>query len=704
MRPFHLLMLIALVAAPATARLNLVVFPLVNQDSVAPELSDWASCAVAESFGRSARYVPHVQVWDPAYMFGVDTSGWLLTTDSAILVHQSRWHWDIAVGGAFSTSGDTIRFSLRVARYAGGRLVKRTFDAQGVSVLETVERICVELFGSLGEPATGDELARHARGATNSETAYRTYVAGYRFEMLGQSWAAVSAYQTAIESDPGLGHAAIRMAQLYARGRDPRSADRWARYAIQRTGTDHVLAGLAASYAAARWNAAKAGEVIATFGPVLERSADGYYAAGLYYLQRGEYQRAVAQLTRALAYGPSDLETDLALGRAYQATGDFAMAAEAFNRLASYRPNCGRYYSFLGAAYRNLGYLMESVRVLSMALALENDDVTVMVNLANTYIELGWYQEAERLLTRASALNPLLAEAQVNLAVVYWQSERREQARSILASLRKNTGRSQAVFNNEAVMLAGEQRYHEALDRLRDAEKAGLKNERVIANLAAVTEQAGKLGEAAMWYDELLRLKPDRLDALVARARISVRRGELAPAEAALLKILAIAPHNEDAVSMLADVLVRQGRPSEAVEKLERYLNDFPGDAGARLELATVYLGMQWYPVAAVHFEQVAREIPQRYEAQIGLGEALFGQAQTARGGTVDVERLLAVLLKAQALANAKPEPEYLLGRLYLDYRRDPRLAHEYLSRAYANATDRALRDKIRDAMDRTGQ
>ncbi|MBD3241831.1 MAG: tetratricopeptide repeat protein [Chitinivibrionales bacterium] len=683
----------------AHARFSVAAFPLINNDSAGAELTDWVACVPAESIARASRYMDDIRVWDPAFMYQVDSSAWRLDNDTTVLAHQQRWSWDLALGGSFTTDGDTIHMTIRAVRTDNNTLRKRLFRVSGRSMLVMMERLVVEVFTAMGEPRIGSGLARHVRQVTEREEAYRTYAAGYCFELHGDNRAAASAYLHALDKDPDLTFAAVRMARLYAQSRDTENAERWMAHAAGRARGDAVITGIVAAYYVEHGDPERAAKYVDGHEEKLGATADGLVALGKHRMHRGSYERAIAYLTKAVAYGPPNLEADFALGQAYLLAGELDMAAEVFNRLVTYRPSHARYYSFLGAAYRQLGRLMESVDMLTAAREMHPNDAPLMIHLASTYIELGWLEEAERLLLEARDINPALKEIESNLAVVYWRQGHHEKARSLLRKTPRTKRTVQAKLNNEAGMLLKSGDYKAALRRLRKAEESGPKTEEVLYNLGMVCMRLERLREAAEWFDELLRVAPERRDVLLLKAQVDVRRGELEGAERALRHVLALSPHNEEAVTELATVLVRLGREKGATDVLEGYLNEFPSDVSARLTLADICLDLEWYDVAAMHYGRAAAHSPNHYRAQLGLGKSLYGAV--VHKGRDQVDSALAALKKAQALRPDAAEPDLFLGRLYLEGGDNRALAKTHLESAARKARERALRREIEEALGR---
>jgi len=310
----------------AQGRVALVAFPLVNEDTVAPELSQWASCVPAECLSRIGHYVPELQVWETAFLFPIDSSGWRLESDSLIRIHQQRWHWDFAIGGSYRTSGDTVSVTLKAVRVSGERVAHRSFNISGTLMVEMMGRLLLDFFNSIEGVRIGRSAIEAMERAVCEDRVYRTYAAAYRYEVHGEYQAAASAYHRACDMAPSLAAAALRLGLLYARGRDFDRASQWLNRAGDAAPGDAVVVGSVASFKVARTPLDKAASYLSGREGLLERSAEGLTALGSFHYRRGEYQRAVALLTRALAMGPSNLESDLALGKAYLAAGNFAMA------------------------------------------------------------------------------------------------------------------------------------------------------------------------------------------------------------------------------------------------------------------------------------------------------------------------------------------------------------------------------------------
>lgn len=685
-----------------SALTRIAVNPLVNTSANA--IFDWAAAAIPETFFRESQNISGLQVWEPAFLFSVDSAGWTMESDSLLKLHWSRWAWDAACGGSYSVEGGVVSFELKVYSIKNGRVSRKKLHAQGP--VESVAQLCSGLFGqfleSIAFTPSAQERQGIGRALTSGNSAYSTYTAGYYYEMRGNFSAAVTAYHRANEIDPGLSCALCRIGKLYAAGGRLDSAGAYFnRCAAGASGDPFIIAEIADFYAQHELPE-KALKFIRIHREVLEQTVVGMKALGESLMLGGELQRAIAILNRALAQGAFDLEIDFVLGKAYLAAGDFLKASDVFNRLVRFRPDCQRYYALLGTAYRNSGRLMESARVLENADRLKGDNTTVLINLAQTYCAIGWLTDAERLLTRARELDPDVPEIYVDLGVVYWQMGNREMAAAQFEKAGKLGAHMQSVDNNQGnvLFLSGDAK--KAVEWYLKAQKAGKKNEVVLLNLAKSYLALGNLGKAALYFDQVLGISPDRLDVLIVAAGIAEKRKKTPEAEAYYRKILEIAPRNSEALERLTAILIGQNRFKEALEPIEPYLAEFPNDKKMLLVQADLYDRMGWYEVSAMKYQFIVRDFPESWEGFLGLGKSIYDLVRFKNGR--DYDKAIYYLKTASGLDPSNPEPEYIMGMIYMDYKNYSELAVDSWKSALTKATDGKMKKLLTDLIAKAGK
>jgi tetratricopeptide (TPR) repeat protein len=693
------LMLCLLAVSPVSgARISLTLFPLKNARN--DTVSQWISYSVPESFFRVLRYVNNIPVWSPTFLFPIDTTGWSLGSDSLLKIHQRRWKWDAAVGGEFYLQNDSVHITLKTLWLRDGVAERKKFDEQGTNVPQVVERLFFKFMKYTGFAFAGEDSIRFSETlikASKSLPAYQTYWAGYGFEMQNDRAAAISAYLQAVELDNNFSAAWLRIGRLYA---DRRNYD-MARAAFDKAEyagfSDPIVAAQKADFIIDYDLPDKAVKYVDARKSVLSQTARGLKVLGKSLVLQGEYQRAIAILTKALSMGASDLETEFVLSKAYMMSGQFDLSADVLNRLIAFRPDYLAYYSFLGNAYRSAGKQMESIRVLEAASKIAPNDIGILLNLAHTYFDLGWFQKAEQLLLRARDRNANLIEIDVNLAVVYWMEGKASQARALLNTVIRKRKNHQSAINNEANILFLSNDIRKAITLYRKADQASKKNESVLFNLGTAYLKLGKIKDAQQTFDELLRLSPDRMDVLTRQAIIARTLGDSVNAVIYYRKILEVTPFQEEAIRGLVLVLNGQGKYDESADILDRYIENFPSAKEFLYLQAETYRLMGWVDVAVMKYGEMVKNFPAFSDAFRGQARATYDLV--AQGKHPDLDNAIYTLKKDIDQVPADPEPEYLLGMVYADFKGYPDMGVEHLNSALAKAKDTNMKKKIREAI-----
>jgi tetratricopeptide (TPR) repeat protein len=435
---------------------------------------------------------------------------------------------------------------------------------------------------------------------------------------------------------------------------------------------------------------------------LLEQTAAGMVAMGKSLLVGGETQRAIAMLTRAVARGPSDLEADFELGKAFMLSDEFSQACDVFNRLVKYRPDCPRFYALLGASYRRGGLLMDASRVLEYGNKTYPGNIPMLVNLAQTYIDLGWYDRARQILVHAQDLDPDLPDIYVSLGVLAWHEGKLDDANRLLEKAAHMGTNVQSALNNEGNILYMNGKVDKALDEYKKADRAGAKNESVLSNLANAYRALGRPGDAAASLEALLSLSPERLDVLEELASLAEKRGKAADAVTYYRRVLELSPHDGDALVKMVTLMIKLGEYKGAVDPLEAYLADYPADKRVLLMQADLYRRMGWYEVALMKYRAITSDFASDAEGFLGMGRTLYDVFQFKNG--TDFDNAITCLKKALELSPSNPEPEYLLGLIYMNCKGNPDLARDQWRAALSKATDPVMKTNLTELIEKAGK
>jgi tetratricopeptide (TPR) repeat protein len=133
----------------------------------------------------------------------------------------------------------------------------------------------------------------------------------------------------------------------------------------------------------------------------------GYYndRANKYY-EKGRYDDAIEDYTRALQVNPNDPVAYYDRANAYYRKGQYDRAVEDYTKAVEINPQDEEAYFNRGLAYFSLGRFEEAAGDYSRAIEIDPQDADAYNNRGNAYTEMGRYDEAVRDYTTALEIRP----------------------------------------------------------------------------------------------------------------------------------------------------------------------------------------------------------------------------------------------------------------------------------------------------------
>lgn len=296
------------------------------------------------------------------------------------------------VEGSVQRGADRIRVTVRLTDATKGALLwSEQYDAQLKDLFAVQDDITRRVAGHLALRVSSLELARAATKPPNSLEAYDLVLRGRdlvsRVTRSANSEARVD-LQRAIELDPDYAPALVALG----------TADLFS-----------VTQGWTSDPSAALQRAEGLGQKAIVLD---ERSTGAHVLLGRVYLQRGEYDRALDQLKRAVELNPSDPDGYAGLGGALLWTGDIAGAIKALETAGQLQPTLSATDWFdLATAYLLAGRTDESIATLERSLIRNKGNQFTNVLLAAAYAQAGRMDDAHRQATTVRQLYPFFDSA-----------------------------------------------------------------------------------------------------------------------------------------------------------------------------------------------------------------------------------------------------------------------------------------------------
>jgi len=192
--------------------------------------------------------------------------------------------------------------------------------------------------------------------------------------------------------------------------------------------------------------------------------------------------------------------------------GECAAALRDLQRIVRDDPHNFPALTLAGQCLRDAGRHAEALALYQRA-ARENELSAVpVVNSAGCLLALGRADEAEREFRHALVLDPSLGDAAVPLARLLRESGRAAEAAAVLDRALAAGALAPAVFLERGLGHAEAGRLEPALADFREAARRAPTDPLPLENAARASFALGRAREAAILYETLLRLAPDRGD------------------------------------------------------------------------------------------------------------------------------------------------------------------------------------------------
>lgn len=230
------------------------------------------------------------------------------------------------------------------------------------------------------------------------------------------------------------------------------------------------------------------------------------------------------------------------------------------------------------------------------------DDPTHCFALGLTFAQGNNFRQAAQQLERVHTLVPDNLQASFWLSRLYVMNSQPQKAISLLADLRQHpeellaTGiRKIDLLQAEAGALYVSGKTTEADQLVRDTLQKNLNDPQTLATIVQISAVFKRYTNALAAVDQLLKVKPNDVSALISKGVFSIQAG----------------------------------KPAEAVEPLSQAVSLQSTNYGARLYRAVAYMGSDQLDAAQQDYETLQKAFPNSNEVNSGLGEIAWRRKDT---------------------------------------------------------------------------
>lgn len=150
-----------------------------------------------------------------------------------------------------------------------------------------------------------------------------------------------------------------------------------------------------------------------------DKVPSAYYNRGTFYEKTGNYNKALADLDKAITLKPDDFEAYNNRGNVYAHLGNYRQAIDEYNKVIEINPSYIDAYNSRGFTYYLLRNYQSAIENYNKAIKIDPEDSNAFNNRGLAYLSLGNQKRAIDDLKKAMSLEPLNPKTYYNLALAY---------------------------------------------------------------------------------------------------------------------------------------------------------------------------------------------------------------------------------------------------------------------------------------------
>lgn len=307
---------------------------------------------------------------------------------------------------------------------------------------------------------------------------------------------------------------------------------------------------------------------------------------------------AEAAFKKALAIEPDNEDALVGLAGVYGERGDTKASTELLERLATKNPS-GRAYAMLAQNYESMKEYRLAADAYQKAFELEPGQLEFQIEEAHERLEAGQYEEAFKIYQQIADAKPLEAEPYISMAEIRQEQRNLDEARRLIDKAKEIDKFSPAVRRADALLLADEGKFPEAIAALKgvlDSTAKSSYDPQQKATRAGLLDYLGRFYRSNEQYDQavdsfkqMMALDPD--DASKGAAQIIETHREAkdyVKAQQEADAAIATYPEDREIRSERAQLFSDEGKTDAAVAELRKLL-DGKDDLGVYVDISETY-------------------------------------------------------------------------------------------------------------------
>ncbi|MCJ8347274.1 tetratricopeptide repeat protein [bacterium] len=332
---------------------------------------------------------------------------------------------------------------------------------------------------------------------------------------------------------------------------------------------------------------------------------------GVGFAKLGFDKEAVKTLTSYLEKYPYDVSILLALSESLMSLGNFVDAGFTLNRLLSIDDQEQAAYELLSDCYSHQSKIDKSIEILRKLLSLRKNDSGIYRKLAMYYGQIKDYSEARQCYWKAYSIESKGLKIQdEGLSTFNADIDRLTFQTSVLAITEKY-----AVQNN----------WKGALTEFSHLSKKFPDSIILLQEIAYLYQCMGEFRRSAGYYERILEMDVDNLEALLQLIRISIEIKDYSYGKLKAEKALHKYPDVLEVYELVGLFLVSFDRHDEALSYFEHCKENKFDSCGVMLGSSECYIGIEEYEKAVDLLKSAVRIFSDQVELKLNLAKSYLG-------------------------------------------------------------------------------
>lgn len=462
---------------------------------------------------------------------------------------------------------------------------------------------------------------------------------------------------TAVELNPDIQDAQLKLGQLLLLSREPGKAREHADVVLAKAPDNKEGVFLRGS---SLINEQKFEEGIAELkraAALDPQNVNIYLDLARAYVHLKDYASAESTLQDALKANPKSLESRFALGDLHQIRGKSDLAETEYKRAVQEAPDRSEPYLKLGNFYISTNRISDAEATYSDWAKAKPQDDSPLVTLGDFYRFTGRADQALESYQKARTMNPKSTATRDRIVSLYIDTNKLDQAeqqtKAILETNKMDP--SGRLFDARLKLARGQ--VDDALAVLQPLSREGLSTSEPHHFLGMAYAAKGDLPQAVQALNDALKLAPNSIESRTALAAVHLNQGSPDLAIEQAQAALRLNPRNMRATTLLGEAYLRKGDTEKGKQVFTAIVKAVPVHVYAHNRLGLIARAERKDAEALSHFEDALKGNRNSVEALAQIVSIKIAQGKPAEAR----DRLI----QHRDLIPKNPFVHILLGRLY---------------------------------------